>query len=341
MAKAKNIASGLTSDELIVIMRDAVLGRPSKLQTPAAKAYRTHADEFVAKATADGKVVDIPTEYGDLTEEPDGGPPAHQDNEPLSPEAATEVSKMLEEAAVLVEKALGESSAVTGGFLVHPDIAHKPTWKCQKCGHPTGPALAKCQACGQILCSKGDVCVCPQCRRTANAAEHGAFPTCETCKCSMEKAYDGNGGSAPESWPDVQLTDVAKNLKANIWIDKADQRLVGGLVYETYPTHDGQQTDGQGDCVTDPEEVRKAMMTWAKAGHLCKVMHEGRPAKVVPIECFFAESDTTKDGHLVPKGSWYLSMYIPDDEIWEAVKAGKLTGFSMAGSAAAVMHKSE
>lgn len=65
MAKQR-LDSGLTSEEMAQIGHDATLGVPSKLQTPEAKEYRKHADEFVRKAKRKGQIIDQPHECPNL-----------------------------------------------------------------------------------------------------------------------------------------------------------------------------------------------------------------------------------------------------------------------------------
>ena len=50
------------------------------------------------------------------------------------------------------------------------------------------------------------------------------------------------------------------------------------------------------------------------------------------LESFIAPVDyKTDSGDMVKKGSWLMGVRILDDEIWAAVKSGKITGFSFGG----------
>ncbi|MBW1723698.1 MAG: hypothetical protein JRJ78_16830 [Deltaproteobacteria bacterium] len=66
-----------------------------------------------------------------------------------------------------------------------------------------------------------------------------------------------------------------------------------------------------------------------------KVNHEGRPVKARVLESYVAPDDLTIAGHRVKKGSWLLTTRILDKNVWEEIKSGKLTGYSMAGYAMA------
>ena len=129
-----------------------------------------------------------------------------------------------------------------------------------------------------------------------------------------------------------EAAPVAK-AAASAFVKNAEERIVGGIVYQTT---DAGHPDAQGDFVDDIDEIWKALCDWAirSDGHM-KIMHEGEAIDAVVVENFLAETDVRKSGELVPAGSWYLAVYIPEEEetIWKAITSGELTGFSMAGCA--------
>jgi DNA adenine methylase len=51
------------------------------------------------------------------------------------------------------------------------------------------------------------------------------------------------------------------------------------------------------------------------------------------LETWIAPCDLDLNGTTVKKGTWLLAVRVIDDELWDAVKAGKFTGFSIGGSA--------
>lgn len=115
--------------------------------------------------------------------------------------------------------------------------------------------------------------------------------------------------------------------KKATFIKNEEQRLVGGIVYEV------GKVDSQGDFVDSPYEIWKAMEGWMLRGHPISFMHDGRRVNVAVIENFQAEEDTKKGGEIVPAGAWYLACKVLDNQLWEAIKRGEITGFSMAGRA--------
>jgi hypothetical protein len=50
-----------------------------------------------------------------------------------------------------------------------------------------------------------------------------------------------------------------------------------------------------------------------------------------PVESYIAPVDLAFGDSIVPKGAWIMGVFIEDDDTWEAVKSGGLTGFSIMG----------
>jgi hypothetical protein len=57
----------MNSDDMQEIALDAALGRPSRLKTGEAKAFRKKMDDFTRKAKANGDTVHIPAEHEDIS----------------------------------------------------------------------------------------------------------------------------------------------------------------------------------------------------------------------------------------------------------------------------------
>lgn len=113
-------------------------------------------------------------------------------------------------------------------------------------------------------------------------------------------------------------------------IDKADseEHVVCGVVYEP------DVVDAQGDEASETE-IRKAAYQFMEEVQTFKVNHEGKKVKVKVLESYVAPADFTIAKKAIKKGAWVLTVRVLDKKIWEAVKSGDLTGFSMAGYARA------
>lgn len=131
-------------------------------------------------------------------------------------------------------------------------------------------------------------------------------------------------------WPSIsgQADDNNSFSKhVPIFIEKSkDEQIVYGIVYEP------DTVDAQGDQAS-AEEIEKAANDFMENVRTFKVMHKGRPAKVKVLQSFVAPVDYTIAKRKIKKGSWVLVTRILDKKLWEDIKAGKFTGYSMAGSA--------
>ena len=82
---------------------------------------------------------------------------------------------------------------------------------------------------------------------------------------------------------------------------------------------------------TIPLLRRKVADVLARAG-FAPESHSGR-ALVKVLESYLAPTDFTIGELAVRKGTWLLAVRVLSDELWERVKTGDLTGFSIGGSA--------
>lgn len=120
--------------------------------------------------------------------------------------------------------------------------------------------------------------------------------------------------------------EVTKDIVAMLPIEKGDEQIVYGIVYEP------DTVDAQGD-QANPEEIKKAAYYFMENIQTFKVMHRGKAAKVKVLENYIAPVDFTIAKRDVKKGSWVLVTRVLDKKLWKSIKAGKLTGYSMAGYA--------
>ena len=129
-----------------------------------------------------------------------------------------------------------------------------------------------------------------------------------------------------------KVTEAAKKIEKSEkigFIKSEDLHICGGLVYTV--SKDSSDVDLQGDFVDDANEIWKAMEAFALKGMPIKFQHQGNPISAVVIEQFQAEEDLRKGGDIVPAGAWYLTVKVLDNKIWNDIKAGRISGFSMAG----------
>jgi hypothetical protein len=129
-------------------------------------------------------------------------------------------------------------------------------------------------------------------------------------------------------WPSIsERGEERETFEKFVPIFKSkDERIVCGIVYEP------DTEDAQGDSAS-AEEIEKAANEFMENIQKFKVNHKGKSAKIKVLQSYIAPQDLEIGGQSIKKGSWVLSVRILDDDIWEEVKSGELTGFSMAGTA--------
>jgi len=119
--------------------------------------------------------------------------------------------------------------------------------------------------------------------------------------------------------------EIEKDIEI-IPIEKGDEHIVYGIVYEP------DTKDAQGDQAS-AEEIKKAAYNFMEHVQTFKVMHKGNKVKIKILENYIAPVDFTIEKRNVKEGSWVLVTRILDKQVWKDIKAGKLTGYSMAGYA--------
>lgn len=106
-----------------------------------------------------------------------------------------------------------------------------------------------------------------------------------------------------------------------------DRHFVTGIVYEP------MTEDAHGNFMTE-EEITKAAYWFAKNGDGVDLQHSFETiekSSVSVVESWVAKADFECGGETVKKGTWLMTVEVTDDEIWDAVQKGEITGFSMGG----------
>lgn len=121
-----------------------------------------------------------------------------------------------------------------------------------------------------------------------------------------------------------EVSKVMKSYRVPIIVSKGDQQIVYGVVSEP------DTIDLQGDRLSK-SEIRAACHKFMQTGQRIGKEHSG-PAKASIIESYIAPTDFKCNGQVVKSGSWVMAVKIHDPGLWQAVKKGEITGFSIAGT---------
>lgn len=105
----------------------------------------------------------------------------------------------------------------------------------------------------------------------------------------------------------------------------AEHHFVTGIVYEP------MTEDAQGNFMTE-EEITKAAYWFAKHGNGNDLQHNfEKLEKSAVVESWIAKADFDCGGEAVKKGTWLMTVELADENVWDAVQKGEITGFSMGG----------
>ncbi len=136
-----------------------------------------------------------------------------------------------------------------------------------------------------------------------------------------------------ESGP-ITKTDalVAKALSREVPIHKTgEERYVLGVVLE--PLKEMGATDSQNDLYS-ASEVRQAAYKFMEDYGTLGLQHQVKvDGRVKILENWIARADMVVDDQLVKAGTWLMGVRVIDDTLWNRVKEGSLTGFSIGGVA--------
>ncbi|MGG0902348.1 XkdF-like putative serine protease domain-containing protein [Bacillus subtilis] len=126
--------------------------------------------------------------------------------------------------------------------------------------------------------------------------------------------------------------DFKKEVK--VFMKEADeQKLVYGIVYEP------DTVDAHGDFMT-ASEIEKAAHGFLKDARQIDKQHDFQGGVGEVVESYVAPADFEMDGETIKKGSWVL-VTKASEEVWEQIKKGEITGYSMAGTAETIEKQEE
>jgi hypothetical protein len=103
-----------------------------------------------------------------------------------------------------------------------------------------------------------------------------------------------------------------------------EKRIVYGIVLEPH------STDLQGDTLT-VDTIEVAAHKYLTASRVVGDGHS-RKAEAEVVESYIAPADVELGGQTITKGTWIMGVHILKDELWDSVKAGNYTGFSIGGT---------
>lgn len=148
----------------------------------------------------------------------------------------------------------------------------------------------------------------------------------------------------------VSLVDKAANKKSFAIIKSAEQptfkrqvpilktdeakRVVTGIVYEP------DVLDAHEEFMNE-DEIEKAAHLFMKEFRNVDKQHDFTSGYGEVIESWVAKSEMKLEDQDIKKGTWLMSVHVTDDDTWESIQKGEITGFSMGGVGERVEHEDE
>lgn len=140
----------------------------------------------------------------------------------------------------------------------------------------------------------------------------------------------------------VSLVDKAANKRQFLITKakdgKAEWNTVGRIVktdssnhYVTGVVYEPLVEDAHGDFMTE-EEIAKAAYWFAKNGNDVDIQHSFKAEEGISVvENWIAKADFEINDEEIKKGTWLITAEVQNDEIWDKISKGEITGFSMGG----------
>ena len=124
---------------------------------------------------------------------------------------------------------------------------------------------------------------------------------------------------------------MEKTFKAEILKSDEDQRVVYGWAYVC--TVKGEISLDHSEEFIRPDEIVKAATNFMLDVRVAKAMHTGDQVGEVVHSLPITKEIASALGIESDREGWVLAMKIHDDKVWEQVKTGKLSAFSIGGRA--------
>lgn len=125
--------------------------------------------------------------------------------------------------------------------------------------------------------------------------------------------------------------EVDTNLHSEVFKFNEEQRLVYGWAYVS--TVKGEiSLDHSGEYIR-PDELVKAATNFMLDVRVAKAMHSGSQIGEIVHSLPVTKEIATSLGITTDREGWIICVKVHDDSVWEDVKSGKLSAFSIGGRA--------
>jgi hypothetical protein len=166
--------------------------------------------------------------------------------------------------------------------------------------------------------------------RRDDAAARASFRARHSCDTKKDKTTAGYWSC--RMWEaSTSVSEVTKELKADILKVDVDERIVWGWAYVS--TVKGVRSVDHSEESVSPEVLVKAATNFMLSVRTAKAMHQGDSVGEV-VHSFPLTNELGKSlGVSSDREGWIICMKIHDEKVWQSVKSGELSAFSIGGRA--------
>ena len=138
--------------------------------------------------------------------------------------------------------------------------------------------------------------------------------------------------------PAIESNFLALNKQVSVELKTVDEEkriLLGAALIPNKPIYRNDDINGEYYIFFSKKTVRQASELFLKGGKQNNATeeHERDIDGMTVVESWLKEDDvndkSVKYGIEAPIGTWFISMKVYNDDIWEKVKLGKIKGFSI------------
>lgn len=138
--------------------------------------------------------------------------------------------------------------------------------------------------------------------------------------------------------PAIESNFLALSKEARVelkTIDAEKRLLLGAALIPNKPIYRNDDINGEYYIYFSKKTVAQASQMFLKNGNQknATIEHEKAIDGMTVVESWLKEDDThdksVKYGIEAPVGTWFISMKVDNDDVWEQVKLGKVKGFSI------------
>lgn len=144
------------------------------------------------------------------------------------------------------------------------------------------------------------------------------------------KSDSDNSNDRDKDAEDTEDTEDAE-LEVSFFAKSSKKQIVYSVVYEP------MVKDSQGDWA-DHNEIEKMAHGYLRNHIMSQIPaadlqhEEDLPLeKAIPVESYIAPEDFNINEQLIKKGSWIVALHVPDNDIWQQIEKGEITGYSLKG----------